>query len=191
MNRLNANSSEALKLQEIWVLFLTSGIALIVLGLLLLSFSLTSTLATILQFGLLLAVGAVVQIGSALWAWRWRGFILHLLLGIVYLIVGIFLLDQPHHATAGVTLLVAASLMVTGIFRITLAMTNRVDHGIWVLISGTISLMLGISIWRQWPLSGLWIIGLFMGIELLSCGCDWVWLGLSTRKLNPDSTPLR
>src|SRR5262245_60757608 len=82
MNRLAVKASDAVKLKEIWLLFLTSGIAMIVLGTLSLSFSLTSTLATILLFGLLLAAGSIFQIGSALWARHWRGFVLHLLLGI-------------------------------------------------------------------------------------------------------------
>lgn len=187
MNSLPVNSIEVHKLKEIWLLFLTSGLALMVLGIVSLSFSLTATLGTVMLFGLLLSAGSIFQIGSALWARQWRGFVLHLLLGIVYLIVGIFLLDQPFHGAIGVTLLVAAGLMVTGMFRIALAITNRVDHWTWVMLSGSLSLILGISIWRQWPVSGLWVIGLFMGIEMVSCGWDWVWLGLSVRKLHSDT----
>lgn len=184
MDNLTDNPIESQKLKEIWLLFLISGVALMILGVMSLSFSLTTTLATIMLFGLLLSAGAVFQIGNALWARQWRGFVLHLLLGIVYLIVGVILLDQPLHAATGVTLLVAAGLMVTGVFRITLALASRVDHWIWVLLSGMVSLILGVSIWRQWPISGLWVIGLFMGIEMVSCGWDWVWLGLSARKLH-------
>lgn len=188
MNSLTTTRLEAQRLKEIWLLFFMSGIALMILGVVSLSFSLTTTLATMMFFGLLLSAGAIFQIGSALWARQWRGFALHLLLGVVYLIVGIILLDQSPYFANGVTLLVAASLMVTGIFRITLAITSRVDHWTWVVLSGTVSLMLGVCIWRQWPISGMWVIGLFMGIEMANCGWDWVWLGLSARKTE-SATP--
>lgn len=187
MNSLTVNSSEAPKLRDIWALFLTSGIAMIVLAVLLESISLMSTLSMILRFGLLLAVGAVVQICSALWARHSQSFILHLLPGIIYLIVGILLLDQSQQAVASVTLLCSASLMVNGVFRIIVAMTNRVDHSKWVWITGSISLLLGVSIWWQWPVMGLWAIGACLGIEMLICGWDWIWLGLTVRKLNPVS----
>jgi len=44
-----------------------------------------------------------------------------------------------------------------------------------------VSLILGVGIWRQWPLSGLWVIGLFIGIEMLFSGLSWVMLGLTLR----------
>jgi uncharacterized membrane protein HdeD (DUF308 family) len=50
-----------------------------------------------------------------------------------------------------------------------------------MLLNGIISVCLGISIWQQWPYSGLWVIGLFVGIEMLFCGWSWVMLGLAVR----------
>ena len=51
----------------------------------------------------------------------------------------------------------------------------------WVVLNGVISVILGAAIWRQWPLSGLWVIGLFVGIEMLFSGLSWVMLGLAVR----------
>jgi uncharacterized membrane protein HdeD (DUF308 family) len=142
-----------------------------------------------LTFGILLLVGAGVQVVTALWARKWRGFFLHLLTGILYLVAGVFLIENPVEAALGLTLMIAAYLMVGGIFRIVLALVDRFHSWGWVLLSGFISLCLGVSIWRQWPLSGLWVIGLFVGIEMLFSGLSWVMLGMTLRSVKSANRP--
>jgi uncharacterized membrane protein HdeD (DUF308 family) len=56
---------------------------------------------------------------------------------------------------------------------------ERFDGWQWMLLNGVIALLLGVSIWRQWPFSGLWVIGLFVGIEMLLSGFSWLMLGLA------------
>jgi uncharacterized membrane protein HdeD (DUF308 family) len=104
-----------------------------------------------------------------------------LLAGVLYLIVGVFMIDNPVETAVGVTLLVAAGLLVGGILRIVLSLVERFDGWGWALLNGIVSLLLGAAIWRQWPLSGLWVIGLFMGIEMLFSGLSWMMLGLGLR----------
>ena len=62
-------------------------------------------------------------------------------------------------------------------------------HWGWVLIGGIINLTLGIMIWMQWPEASLWVIGLFIGIDLIFTGWTWVMLALSVRKLGLPGTP--
>jgi uncharacterized membrane protein HdeD (DUF308 family) len=82
----------------------------------------------------------------------------------------------------GVTLLVALGLLAGGILRIVVSVIERFDGWGWMLLSGVVSFFLGAAIWRQWPLSGLWVIGLFVGIEMLASGLSWVMLGLAVRR---------
>ncbi len=171
------------ELREIWAFLAGMGAALILLGAIAIASSFIATLATVIVFGILLIIGALFQVVTALWGRNWRGFFLHLLGGVLYLIVGVFMIDHPIEAAAAVTLLVAIGLLASGILRIVLSLVERFDGWGWMLLSGVISFVLGTAIWRQWPLSGLWVIGLFVGIEMLSSGLSWLMLGLAVRSL--------
>jgi uncharacterized membrane protein HdeD (DUF308 family) len=168
-------------LREVWVFLLGMGIALMFLGLVAISSSFIATLATVLVFGILLLLGATFQVVTAFWGRSWRGFFLHLLTGVLYLVAGIFLINNTVGAALGLTLLVAVCLMVGGGIRIALSLIERFDGWGWLLMNGVVSVLLGAAIWRQWPLSGLWAIGLFVGIEMLFSGLSWVMLALAVR----------
>ena len=77
------------------------------------------------------------------------------------------------------TLVIAMFLVFEGIFGSWRRLTARYPHWGWVMFNGIISLVLGIMIWRQWPYSGLWVIGLFVGIEMLLNGWSLVMLSFS------------
>jgi uncharacterized membrane protein HdeD (DUF308 family) len=87
-------------------------------------------------------------------------------------------------------LIIAMFLVFEGVFRIVAALVARYPHSGWVLFNGVITLLLGVMIWRRWPYSGLWVIGLFVGIEMLLNGWSLVMLSLAGRKL-PDQAPAR
>ena len=93
---------------------------------------------------------------------------------------------MDHHHPTGVaalslTLLLGVSLVVQGAFRIAAALATHADGRGWLLISGLASLLLGIFIWSEWPVSGIWVIGLFVGIELIFYGGAWIALALRLR----------
>ena len=184
--RFVAGNSEALR--EIWVFLVAMGVALVLLGAATIGSAFVVTRATMLVFGILLLLGAVFQIITALWGRSWRGFFLQLLAGVLYLIVGVFMIDHPVEAALGATLLVGIGLLASGMIRAFLSLIERFDGWQWMLVSGVVSALLGVGIWRQWPLSGLWVIGLFVGIEMLSSGVSWVMLGLAVR--TPPKVPL-
>jgi uncharacterized membrane protein HdeD (DUF308 family) len=156
-----------------------------ILGVVAIGSAFVATMATVLVFGILLLFGALFQVVTAFWGRSWRGFFLHLLGGVLYLIVGIFMIDHPVEAAVGVTLLVAIGLLVGGILRVVMSVVERFDGWGWMLVSGLVSVVLGVAIWKQWPLSGLWVIGLFVGIEMLTSGLSWLMLGLAVRSAPP------
>jgi uncharacterized membrane protein HdeD (DUF308 family) len=169
------------RLQEVWVFLMGMGIALMVLGFAAIGSSLIATLATVLVFGLVLLLGAIFQVVTALWGRSWRGFFLHLLTGTLYLVAGVFLVDNLVGAALGLTFLVAVCLLIGGAVRIVLSVMERFEGWGWVCVNGIVSLLVGAAIWGQWPLSGLWVIGLFVGIEMLFSGLSWVMLALAVR----------
>lgn len=171
------------ELHRRWILFLLLGIGLIVLGLIGISASGLVTLASVVFFGWLLMFGGAGVVIHAFWAKRWSGFFLQLLSGLLYLIVGWMLAVRPGLGALTLTLVFAISLVVQGAFRIGTALSTRMDGWGSLLVSGIITLVLGLMIWNEWPLSGLWVIGLFVGIDLLFYGWWLVSLALSARRL--------
>jgi uncharacterized membrane protein HdeD (DUF308 family) len=81
-------------------------------------------------------------------------------------------------AAQGLTLMLAAAFLLGGATRVIYALIHSFAGRNWVVMNGFISLLLGIAIWRQWPESSLWVIGLFIGIDLIVNGWLWVMLGM-------------
>jgi uncharacterized membrane protein HdeD (DUF308 family) len=166
-----------------WCWFLALGSMLILAGLLAISFPVMATLTTVMVFGIVLMCSGAVEIVSAVWARRWSGLFLHLLTGLLYLFVGLFLVERPGLGAAGYTLLLAMFFVAGGLFRIVSALNHRFSGWGWTVVSGVVTLFLGMLVWREWPESALWVIGTFVGIDLLFNGLSWVMLGMGLRNL--------
>lgn len=176
-------------LQKHWRWFLVLGIAMVVLGLVAVSYAciVTVTMAATVLFGFFLVAGGIVEIIHAFWVGRWSGMLLHLLVGVLYTFVGIMVIDQPAEAAVQLTLLIAIFLMVTGIFRIVFAVAERFAGSGWVLLNGVVTFILGLMIYKQWPDSSLWVIGLFIGIDLIFNGISWIMLSLGLQRFKPTA----
>ena len=189
-NRSDFNALEAYfgvkHIHKHWIAFLILGIILVFLGTLAIVGAHIATVASILFFGSLLTIGGIMQAIYAFWRPRGQGFIQNLLLGIFYAVVGILMVTHPTVSALAITLLLAALYTVSGIFKISVSLTSAVAQRGWLLFSGIVSLALGILIWAEWPISGLWIIGLFIGIDLILVGWFWIMLSLAVRNLPPD-----
>jgi uncharacterized membrane protein HdeD (DUF308 family) len=171
-----------------WGWYLVVGIVLVVLGTIAIGSVFLMTIASVFFFGWILIVGGVIEVVHAFWHKRWAGFFLDLLTGILYVVAGWMMVTNPQESALLLTLLIAMFLVFEGVFRIVAALAVRYPHWGWVLLDGIVSLVLGILIWRQWPVSALWVIGLFVGIEMLLNGWSLVMLGLTGRTL-PEETP--
>lgn len=170
-------------LKRSWGWFLGLGIVLIVLGTIALGSSVLLTLASMVLFGCVLLAGGSLAIAHAFLRKRWGGFFLDLVIGILYDAAGFFLVVHPGEAAITLTLFIAFFLMMGGVLRILVALTVPLHHRGWLLLNGVITLLLGIMIWRQWPVSGLWVIGLFVGIDMIFYGWSLVMLGLTAKNL--------
>lgn len=171
------------ELKGTWGWFVGVGAVLIVVGLAALSWSVAATLVSVEIFGWLLLFSGAITVGHAFVRRRWAGFFLELFAGILHTVVGLLMVSNPAASAAVLTLLIAMFLLIGGLFRIIAAVTTRFHHWLWMLLNGIVTFLLGILIWQQWPLSGLWVIGLFIGIDLLFHGWSLVMLGLTVKGL--------
>lgn len=165
-----------------WGWLLAVGILMIVLGVFAIGAPVVATIAVQFMLGWILVIGGIAEGIHAFMAQRWRGFLLQLLSAILYLVVGVLLLVNPVGGALALTIVLAAFLIVEGIFKIVMAWRVR-DHRNWgwLLASGILSLILGALIWAEWPSSALWVIGLLVGIQLLFTGWSLVMLALAAR----------
>jgi uncharacterized membrane protein HdeD (DUF308 family) len=158
------------------------GLVSIIVGLLAISFAFIATLAKVVVFGVLLLIAGITEVVHAFMVRNFRGFALHLLAAALYLLVGLFMLEDPVRAAVVLTLLLAASFLVGGLLRIVFSLGVTFPGWPWVLLNGVVDLVLGVLILTGWPESSLWAIGLFVGIDLLFHGWSWVILALTVRK---------
>ena len=171
------------EVRDNWFWFVVLGVALVVLGAVAMSYSVLATITTALVFGFFLLGAGVFYLVGAFFTRVWGGFFLSLLAGILHLAVGMIVLDRPGEAVIIYTLLLAVFFFVEGVFRIVAALSGRFHHWGWMLLNGVVTLLLGVLIWRQWPISGLYVVGLFLGINLVVSGVNYIALGLNARRL--------
>jgi len=179
-----APADEMRALHRYWRWFLALGIGMVALGTFAIGWAciVTLTVAATWLFGFVLLAGGITEIVNSFWSGRWSGMLLHLLIGVLYAVVGFIIIDQPLDAAVSLTLIIALFLMVGGVFRMVFAVSERFSGWGWVLLNGAVSLLLGMLIYKQWPASGFWVIGVFVGIELILNGWAWIMLALAARK---------
>jgi uncharacterized membrane protein HdeD (DUF308 family) len=179
--RVGEQSLEARALEKGWGWLLALGIVFIILGIIALGSPYVLTLAVDLMLGWILIVCGIISIVSAFFSGNWGKFLLILLSGVIFVIAGILLLANPLKGVLTLALILAAFLLVEGIFKIVYAfqMKSTQNWG-WVLVSGIISLILAMLIWAQWPAS-IVIIGLLVGFYILFSGVSLVMLSIAAR----------
>ena len=166
-----------------WLWLVVLGIALIVLGTILLGSPVIATLATVTAIGVLILLGGAMEVVGAFWCQEWSGFFLALLSGILGVVIGLMLLGNPIQGGITLTILLASFLFVGGIFKAVAALAHRFGGWGWLLLSGVIDVVLGVMIWRELPMSGLTIIGVLVGISLIFRGVSWLMLGFTLKRI--------
>jgi uncharacterized membrane protein HdeD (DUF308 family) len=167
-----------------WGWYLAFGIALSLLGVAAIVRSVTATVLTMFFFGWVLVISAAIEVAQAFMVGAWVGFLVHALSAVLFGVIGLLLITRPLLAAEVATLLMAAFFLISGLFRLISSMTISLPHWNWqVALDGAIAFVLGILILSRWPASGLWVIGLFVGIDLLFYGGVWISFALSLRNM--------
>ena len=167
--------------------FLVIGIALVILGMIAIGYAVEMTIVSVIFLGWLLIIGGIFEVIHGFSRRQWSGFFINLLGGVLYAVAGVVMIAIPALAAVSLTLLIAIILIVAGLFRLVVAFSTPLHHRGWLILNGAISLLLGIMIWRSWPVSGLWVIGMFIGIDMIFDGWTEIMLALSVRHLPASS----
>ena len=165
--------------------FIALGILFILLGILAWVDVGVATLASTILVGLMLVVAGAVQIAHAL-AHRQTGRSgawLSGLVGILYVLGGGTIIEEPVAGSVLLTAFLAGCLIVAGIARVAWAAGHRRLGGWWgLLLSGIVALLVGILIYLSLPWSGLWVLGTLVAIELIVGGVSALMFGLALRR---------
>lgn len=158
------------------------GAVLIVLGMLALGSSIVFTIAAMVFLGWLMIIAGVLQTAHGFSCKAWGGFFIDVMAGLFYSVGGFLIIVHPGAMAMALTLMIAILLIVSGVFRIVIAISVRFPNRLWMLLHGAINLLLATAILQDWPLSGLWVIGIFIGIDMIFNGWSLVMLGLAAKR---------
>lgn len=166
-----------------WFWFFIWGVSLVLLGVVAIGASTLATLVSVIFLGFIIFFAGLVVIIDTLTFWRnkWPGFPLHLIMGLIYAGVGLFLIAKPVEGSISLTLLLGVFYICLGAFRLASTISMRLPHWGWSFLNAVITLFLGMLILSGWPASSLFIIGLFVGIDLVFAGWAYIMMALSVR----------
>lgn len=173
---------EGLRQRWGWLLFL--GIVMVILGTVAFFIMPAATIGTVLVLGWLLVISGVVELIQAFRERKSGNLFLHLIGGVLGILVGLLVVTHPIAGALAWTLLFASFLTVIGIFRTVAAIRLKFPHWKWAVFDGVITLGLGILLWAEWPWSGLWFIGLAVGVSLVLRGWSYIMLALAVHSLH-------
>ena len=165
-----------------WGWFLALGIVLVVLGIAAIVFPFVSTIAAKIALGWVFLIGGILHLVHAFGAQGWRGVLVDILVGALYVIAGGWLAFFPLTGILSLTILLAVMFIVEGIFEIIASFRLRPEAG-WgyLLFSGIIAIVVGLLIWMGLPSSATWAIGLLAGINLLVSGWSFIFIAFAGR----------
>jgi uncharacterized membrane protein HdeD (DUF308 family) len=175
--------SDTAPLRAKWGWIVALGVVYLLAGFIALGSVAMATVVSVFVVGVMMIIAGVAEVFSAFQIKSWGKFLLWALLGVLYIIAGFATFQNPLLAAVLLTLVLGASLVVSGIMRIVLAFSmKREMPWIWVALSGVITVLLGVLILVRWPVSSLYILGLFLAIDLIMAGAGWIGLGFGLRR---------
>ncbi len=173
-----------------WGWLLAQGLLLVVLGTVGLGMTLWLTLASVFIFGVFLVIGGGVQIFQTFKCKGWESILWHGLIAVLYLLAGLSIMADPLAASTLITLLLAGALIGIGVVRLIMAFQLRgLKNWGWPLVGGIAALVLGLMILARWPVSGFWVIGLFVAIEMIFSGWSSIFIALAAREVGRKTAP--
>jgi uncharacterized membrane protein HdeD (DUF308 family) len=163
------------------------AIILIILGLLAINLPAFASIGAVKVLGWLLIFDGFVQLvhafqseGVGRMAWK-------ILVAVLYLGGGAYLLANPLLGIAGLTLALAIFFFAEGVMDLTAYfVTRRNDRSVWLILHGIISIILGLIIWRQWPISSFWAVGTIVGVSMFISGFSRLMMALEARRHGGD-----
>jgi uncharacterized membrane protein HdeD (DUF308 family) len=180
MSEDSLDSQLALRIKQNAGLATGMGILVLVAGILALSTPAVAGLSVAMLVGFMLIMGGVGQLyfayesGSGIWAY---------IAAALTVLAGGFLAFNPAVAATTLSIFLLVYFLASGVVEVLLALKMKpIDGWVWTLITGLLSIVLGVMIWSQFPLSGLVAIGVLLGIKLCFSGLTLIMLGAGARR---------
>jgi uncharacterized membrane protein HdeD (DUF308 family) len=172
---------ETVKRYSLWYLF--EGVLLVVAGILAVIYSVISSVAVVVLLGWLLIASGVLQGLSLVGARHVPHFWLQLISVILAILIGFLFLRDPAQGMTTLALLLIVFFMMEGISKVVFALTIRpFPNWGWVLASGLIGVLLALILWASLPATAMWLIGVLLGINLISIGAAIAYLAWHVRQ---------
>jgi uncharacterized membrane protein HdeD (DUF308 family) len=159
------------------------SLLLIIFGLLAIGLPLATSLGVVLIIGWLLILSSAIQVIHAFQSEGIATIVWKLFVALLYLGVGLYFLAHPLLGVASLTLAIGFFFTAEAAMDFFGYLKTRKSIGSgWILFDAIGTLILGLLIWRQWPLSSTWAIGTLVGISMLMTGITRLMITLAGRK---------
>ncbi len=166
-------------LSEKWGWFVALGVAMIMAGGIAFGNVMAATVASVYTVGIVMLLGGMLHLGQAFRVKKWESVFYWILSGACYTVAGVFAFLNPLLASAVLTFLMAIALIVAGAFRMWTALKLRPLNGWgWIALGGLVTLVAGLVLAAGWPVNSLWILGLFLAIDLVMQGLALIAFGV-------------
>ena len=166
-----------------WGWAVALGIALILCGVVALLSLVVATAVAVIWIGVMMITAGVVEIAHGYKMKGWGRSILWMVTGALYIIGGFFAVVDPLPASIVLTLILAIALIIIGCVRTWMGFQLKGEgHKGWVILSGVLTLLFGVVILIHWPYSGLYALGIILGVDLIQTGAGWLHLGFFLKK---------
>ena len=180
-----SSSTDTAPLRAKWHWIVALGLIYLIAGSVALGSVVLATVASVFLVGIMMIVAGIAEIINAFQLKGWSKFLIWILLGALYVFAGFATFENPLLAAAVLTLVLGMAMIASGLVRIFLALSmKRESPWVLLLLSSLVTMLLGFLILAHWPVSGVYALGIFLGVDLMIAGATWVSLGLALRRGN-------
>jgi uncharacterized membrane protein HdeD (DUF308 family) len=184
MGRVEMDPEVREGLRRSWKALMALGITAIVIGCIAILVPAVASVGTAIFIGWILVIAGAFLVAGAFMAHSIGSVILRLLWALLTVVVGLWLIVEPHNGTLTLTLVLGISFLFMGLTRIAVAFAGRGQEGAGLVgLSGVAGLLIGILVLAKFPSSADWAIGLLVGIDLIFAGWTLTSVALVGRDL--------
>jgi uncharacterized membrane protein HdeD (DUF308 family) len=165
-----------------WKWFLALGAFLLVFGTAGISVTTLLTWASMLVLAPMLLASSFIQLMTGLFAEKGKERLLLLIAAGLEAVLGFLILAHPLQRVVSLVALVAVFFVAIGLVRLARSLATRSRARAWIVMTGVIALLLGFSVWMDWPVGQVWLVGLCISIDFICHGASWSALALAARE---------
>lgn len=166
-----------------WGWFVALGVLLLIFGGIAFGNLFIATVASVYMIGWLMLFAGVVEIIHAFGVKTWGRFFYWLLSGLLYAVAGFFAFYNPLLASTVLTFLLAVALVASGLLRLWVGYQHWSEKGSgWIVTAGAVTALAGLVIAMHWPVNSLWVLGLFLAVDLVFQGWSFIAFGLALKR---------